>query len=118
MAARKQQAASSKQQARKNVPIVSTHRVQTERWVNGDSVHVRVGSSWECCPDFSCCYPDLRRPKSERVAFAKADAPAREAFYSAALGALVERTLGGLRRVHIVGQAPRGPAGAIRRNGP
>lgn len=107
MASKKRQGASSKQQARKNVPIVATHREQTERWVAGDSVHVRVGSSWECCPDFSCCYPDLRRPKAERVAFAKADVPAREAFSAAALGALVRKCSGGTGRVHIVGQGGR-----------
>jgi hypothetical protein len=93
--------------ARKNVPVVATHREQTARWVEGDSVHVRVGSSWECCPDFSCCYPALRRPKAERLAFASADAPAREAFYSAALGALVRHCSGVPGRVHVVGQVPR-----------
>lgn len=108
--AQKKSARSSRPAARKNVPIVATHREQTERWVAGDSVHVRVGNCWECCPDFSCCYPDLQRPKAEREAFARADGMAREAFYSAALGALVERTLGhGLGRVHVVGHARRKP---------
>lgn len=30
---------------------------QTEAWVNGFSYHSE--DSGECCPDFSCCYPDM-----------------------------------------------------------
>lgn len=35
------------------------HRVirQTLQWVNGRSVHNDVDD--ECCPDFSCCHPDM-----------------------------------------------------------
>ncbi len=32
-------------------------RVQTLTWAMGRSVHNRVDN--ECCPDFSCCHPDL-----------------------------------------------------------
>lgn len=30
---------------------------QTEAWVNGYSYHNRDTN--ECCPDFSCCRPDM-----------------------------------------------------------
>lgn len=30
---------------------------QTRRWVNGQPMHNRVDN--ECCPDFSCCRPEL-----------------------------------------------------------
>ena len=32
-------------------------RVQTLRWAMGKPVHNPVDN--ECCPDFSCCVPDL-----------------------------------------------------------
>ena len=32
-------------------------RVQTLNWAMGNAVHNRVDD--ECCPDFSCCMPDL-----------------------------------------------------------
>jgi len=44
---------------------------QLQRWLAGDSVH-RIGDSTrddECCPDFSCCYPDLLAPFEEREHF-------------------------------------------------
>jgi hypothetical protein len=30
---------------------------QTRAWVNGEAKHNEVDD--ECCPDFSCCHPDL-----------------------------------------------------------
>jgi hypothetical protein len=32
-------------------------RVQTLRWAMGDPYHNSVDN--ECCPDFSCCHPDM-----------------------------------------------------------
>ena len=43
---------------------------QLERWVKGESVH--NSTTDECCPDFSCCSPNLLWPKEKRVAFAEA----------------------------------------------
>ena len=40
---------------------------QLERWVAGDPVHNDVRD--ECCPDFSCCQPDLLAPKDVRERF-------------------------------------------------
>lgn len=35
-------------------------RVQTFAWAEGRPYHNRVDD--ECCPDFSCCHPDLMEP--------------------------------------------------------
>jgi hypothetical protein len=43
---------------------------QLEKWVQGESVHNTERD--ECCPDFSCCQPELLAPKVTREAFAKA----------------------------------------------
>lgn len=30
---------------------------QTEQWADGKSIHNHIDG--ECCPDFSCCHPDM-----------------------------------------------------------
>ncbi|MGI4812089.1 MAG: hypothetical protein ACRYGG_01915 [Janthinobacterium lividum] len=40
---------------------------QTDAWVQGTSMHNRVNG--ECCPDFSCCHPDMKMPLEERRAY-------------------------------------------------
>ena len=40
---------------------------QLKLWVEGKSVHNQESN--ECCPDFSCCQPQLLAPKHERKAF-------------------------------------------------
>ena len=45
---------------------------QLEKWVGGESVHNTERD--ECCPDFSCCKPEMLAPQHEREAFAKAAA--------------------------------------------
>ena len=40
---------------------------QLDSWVAGTSVH-----GDQCCPDFSCCQPDLLAPKEVREIFAAA----------------------------------------------
>lgn len=42
------------------------YKKQLALWVKGKSVHVHNGI---CCPDFSCCKPELRAPKEERELF-------------------------------------------------
>lgn len=42
---------------------------QLTEWVNGRSTHLPPPYG-ECCPDFSCCYPDMMMPSGERVAYA------------------------------------------------
>lgn len=40
---------------------------QLELWVRGKSVHNDERN--ECCPDFSCCRPELLAPEHERKTF-------------------------------------------------
>ena len=47
-----------------------TSEEQLELWLDGKSVHnVEID---ECCPDFSCCRPELLAPKDVREIFVKA----------------------------------------------
>lgn len=38
---------------------------QTESWIDGRPKHNPFSN--ECCPDFSCCVPDMLRPEVERL---------------------------------------------------
>lgn len=40
---------------------------QLEEWIKGNSIHNDVRD--ECCPDFSCCLPDLLVDKQLRIKF-------------------------------------------------
>ena len=44
---------------------------QLKLWVTGQSIHrgKRSDPRSECCPDFSCCKPELLAPESERREF-------------------------------------------------
>jgi hypothetical protein len=48
-----------------------TYEEQLQRWVDGDSWHKgdKEGEKSTCCPDFSCCVPELQSPKEERELF-------------------------------------------------
>ncbi len=41
-------------------------KIQLALWVKGKSIHVPNGI---CCPDGSCCMPELLAPKEERELF-------------------------------------------------
>ncbi len=43
---------------------------QLEQWVLGNPIHNPIRD--ECCPDFSCCVPDLFQPHQKRSEFATA----------------------------------------------
>jgi len=62
---------------------------QVDLWVQGRSVHNPDRD--ECCPDFSCCQPDLLAPVEVRKAFQAAGEQQRIKFLSQFLGALVEK---------------------------
>ncbi len=38
-------------------PYEARHLHQTEEWARGRLKHNHIDG--ECCPDFSCCHPDL-----------------------------------------------------------
>lgn len=54
----------------------------------------------ECCPDFSCCRPELLAPPEVRRAFRAASLKEREKFLSQFLAALLELEE---KKVHIAG---------------
>jgi hypothetical protein len=38
---------------------------QTEGWIEGTPKHNQFSN--ECCPDFSCCVPDMLKPEAYRL---------------------------------------------------
>lgn len=50
---------------------IMTPAEQLRRWVAGESVHNGPSPDrGECCPDFSCCCPEIHTPMSERPGIA------------------------------------------------
>jgi len=62
-----------------------TSNKQLAKWVNGESIHRDGSDGGECCPDFSCCRPDLLVPANERQLFANSSSDVR---YSLLMGYL------------------------------
>lgn len=65
-----------------------TPNEQLAIWVEGKSIHNEDRN--ECCPDFSCCNPELLAEESVRIAFAEADPVVREEMLMMFLGKLLE----------------------------
>lgn len=65
-----------------------TPEEQLRRWAAGDSVC--PNTKHECCPDFSCCKPNLGWPLDKRAKFMSVGQGEREKMMMGALGALVE----------------------------
>ena len=57
---------------------------QLAMWVRGQSVHDTERD--ECCPDFSCCNPELLAAKEEREHFLASDDNERERMLMMFLG--------------------------------
>lgn len=91
-----------------------TTEEQLRRWVAGDSTH-RLDPSitgGECCPDFSCCNPQLLAEKSVREAFAAASQNGRTHFLIAFMDALITSLVGkpsGSVDAHVSSGSPRTP---------
>ncbi len=62
---------------------------QLRRWVQGDAVC--PNTRHECCPDFSCCRPQLMWPKDKRERFVAVSQGEREKMMMGALGALASQ---------------------------
>ena len=71
---------------------------QLAAWVNGNPEHNNTDE--ECCPDFSCCKPELLAPEHERQAFAAASEETRMQM----LGGFLGRAMAS-HKIHIAGQA-------------
>lgn len=93
--------------AEKDVPLVGSNAEQLKRWVRGDNVHARAGGSWECCPDFSCCYPDCAVSIAVRKKFVEAGTDGRMKFLAQFLSSFIEKVSGSSRKVHVVGSVPQ-----------
>jgi hypothetical protein len=85
-------------------PIISEAE-QLGRWVRGNPIHRgAVGAAdSECCPDFSCCYPELMQPLVVRLAYEVATPAQRADLLGVFLAALLEK-LGAAGAVHIAGR--------------
>ena len=78
---------------------------QLAKWVAGESLHRDVDGikGGECCPDFSCCKPDLLQPPDVRQAFAAADEATRYKFLGTFLAAMIAVAVPE-KKVHIAGR--------------
>ena len=68
---------------------------QLGAWVGGESLHNPDAD--ECCPDFSCCNPELLAPFARRARFARAlleeDELTKRRMLSEFLGAMLKLRL-------------------------
>jgi len=80
---------------------------QLDYWAKGTSIHNIVDD--ECCPDFSCCSPDLQSDEQTRQLFKKAcdqnDEDAKNAMLMGFLGACIAKASEGKTdvKVHVSG---------------
>lgn len=80
-----------------------TYDEQLKLWVEGKSFHNRDRD--ECCPDFSCCKPELQAPREVREAFVAASPRQRDKFLMSFLAAAIELA-GHADKVYIAGRDP------------
>jgi len=72
---------------------------QLNKWLAGNSVHNNDGCD-ECCPDFSCCRPELLAPLEEREHFVVSNDLERQRMLMMFLGRLISTSP---NKVHITG---------------
>lgn len=66
-----------------------------DRWTDvvdaeGNVLYRKKMKGGECCPDFSCCRPELLAPREVREAFAAASEQERMRYLAMFLGAAIE----------------------------
>jgi len=66
-----------------------TPQEQLDEWVKGNSIHNEERN--ECCPDFSCCCPDLLVSEEDRKLFSNGNDKVREFLMMEFLGKLIKR---------------------------
>ena len=69
--------------------MVETHAEQLRLWVRGESTHVRTPEGFECCPDFSCCRPELLASRGARRMFLASGPDKRGAMLAGFLAAML-----------------------------
>ena len=67
--------------------LESNQDAQLSEWLKGNPVH--NDEQDECCPDFSCCQPELLADQKTRQAFADADEELRMTMLGMFLGAAI-----------------------------
>jgi hypothetical protein len=78
--------------------VLKSHEEQLDRWVAGESLHSdHRGLGEECCPDFSCCKPQLQQPYEVRRAFHAATEQQRMKFLMAFLGGFLANAMPDVR---------------------
>lgn len=86
------------------IRVVSSLEEQLNLWVAGESVHVTVSGrkrgTTDCCPDFSCCQPELLQPVEVRQAFVNATEDDRHLFLLRFLRVLCDASG---KKVHVIG---------------
>jgi hypothetical protein len=89
---------------RRRVTVVTSTDEQLRLWVAGESVHVTVPGrkrgTTDCCPDFSCCQPELLQPVEMRRAFVNASEDDRHLFLLRFLRVLCNASG---KKVHVIG---------------
>ncbi len=75
---------------------------QLANWLDGKSEHNHVDD--ECCPDFSCCRPELLAPEHERKAFLASNEKGRIEFLMGFLGRAMA-TYEQETKIHIAGDS-------------
>ena len=77
---------------------------QTLDWLNGKSTHNDIDN--ECCPDFSCCKPELLVPKEIRQLFYNAEMANNHKIVDRLLSEFLSRLIDSIPskpKVHIAG---------------
>ena len=87
---------------REGIKSTLTPDDQLEQWVAGESLCPNTRG--ECCPDFSCCTPELLADYTTRRAFLDATDESRMSFLGMFLGAAFEKA--GNDKVYISGDTP------------
>ena len=78
-----------------------TYTEQLDAWVAGNSIHKQDTN--ECCPDFSCCQPELGIPIEQRILFR--DHPEHQhKMLMVFLGALISSMTD--KEVYLAGEEP------------
>jgi hypothetical protein len=85
-----------------------TYVEQLQLWVDGNSVHDSDETGKQCCPDFSCCRPELKAPKEERELFQRLYLLEKHSEYERMLMMFLGRALSLLtsKKIYIAGGKP------------
>lgn len=75
---------------------------QLQKWLNGESVHME-----QCCPDFSCCRPELLANKDVRERYVKAETEGDESTRMEMLGMFLGAAMN-TSEVYVAGLNPEG----------